>query len=48
MVPIFFDEGNLLGGQFLAMGRLNLLGLQINLLGGQMPTQLFTSLRPAT
>ena len=46
MVSIFCGHGNLLGGQFAAMGRLNLLGGQINLLGGQMPSQLTRYLPP--
>ena len=41
MIPIFFcGQDNLLGGQFWAMDGFDLLGGQINLLGGQMPTQL--------
>ena len=36
----FCGQDNLLGGQFWAMGMLNLLGGQSNLLGEQMPTQL--------
>ena len=46
VVPIFCGQDNLLGGQFWAMGRLNLLGAQTNLLGGQMPTQLTYYLPP--
>ena len=46
LVPICCGQDNLLGGQFWAMGRLNLLGGQINLLGGQMPTQLTCYLPP--
>ena len=42
--PLFCGQDNLLGGQFWAMGRLNLLGGQINLLGG--PTQLTCYLPP--
>ena len=39
MLPIFFcGQDNLLGGQFWAMDRLNLLGGQIILLGGQCPS----------
>ena len=34
----FCGQDNLLGGQFGAMGRFNLLGGQSNLLGGRMPT----------
>ena len=37
---------NLLGGQFWAMVRVNLLGGQINLLGGQILTQLTCYLPP--
>ena len=44
--PFFCGQDNLLGGQFWAMGRLNLLGGQINLLGGQMPTHLTCHLPP--
>ena len=36
----FCGQDNLLGGQFWAMDGFDLLGGQINLLGGQMPTQL--------
>ena len=36
----FCRQDNLLGGQFWAMGRCNLLGGQSNSLAGQMPTQL--------
>ena len=39
-------QDNLLGGQFWAVGRFNLLGGQNNLLGGQMPTQLTCYLFP--
>ena len=47
VVPIFFcEQDNLLGGQFWAMGRLNLLGGQINLQCGQMPTQQLTCYLP--
>ena len=47
IVPIIFcGQDNLLGGQFWAMGRFNLLGGQSNLLGGQMPTQLICYLLP--
>ena len=42
----FCGQDNLLGGQFWAMGRFNLLGGQSNLLGGQMPTQLTCYLPP--
>ena len=35
-----------MGGKFRAMGKLNLLDGQNNLLGGQMPTQLICYLRP--
>ena len=45
-MPIFCGQDNLLGGQFWAMGRFNLLGGQSNLLGGQMPTQLTYYLPP--
>ena len=41
--PLFCGQENLLGGQFWAMGRLNLLGGQIILLGGHF-NLLFTSL----
>ena len=44
--PFFCGQDNLQGGQFWAMGRLNLLGGQINLLDGQMPTQLTCYLPP--
>ena len=43
---VSFGQDNLLGGQFWAMGRLNLLDGQSNLLGGQMPTQLTCYLPP--
>ena len=47
VMPIFFcGQDSLLGGQFWAMGRFNLLGGQSNLLGGQMPTQLTCYLPP--
>ena len=36
VVPTFCGQDNLLGGKFWAMGRLNLLGGQINLLGGHL------------
>ena len=42
----FCGQNNLLGGQFWAMGRFNLLGGQSKLLGGQMPTQLTCHLPP--
>ena len=42
----FSGQDNLLGGQFWAMGRLNVLGGQNNLPGGQMPTQLTCYLPP--
>ena len=44
--PFSCGQENLLGGQFWAMGRLNLLGGQSNLLGGQMPTQFTCYLPP--
>ena len=41
IVPFLFcGQVILLGGQFWAMGRFDLLGGQSNLLGGQIPTQL--------
>ena len=48
IVPIFFfcGQDNLLGVQFWAMGRFDLLGGQNNLLGGQIPTQLTCYLPP--
>ena len=46
VVLFFCGQDNLLGGQFWAMDRFNLLGGQINLLGGQMPTQLTCYLPP--
>ena len=42
----FCDQGNLLDGQFWAMGRFNLLGGQSNLLGGHLLTQLTCYLPP--
>ena len=45
VVPIFCGKGHLLGGQFWAMGKFNLLGGQSNL-GGQMPTQFTYYLPP--
>ena len=42
----FCGQDSLLGWQFWAMGRFNLLGGQSNLLGGQMPTQLTCYLPP--
>ena len=42
----FLWQDNLLGGQFWAIGRFNLLGGQGNLLGGQMPTQFTCYLPP--
>ena len=44
--PLFCGQNNLLGGHFWTMGRLHLLGGQINLLGGKCPPNnlLFTSL----
>ena len=44
----FCGQDNLLGGQFWAMGRFNLLGGQNNLLGGQLPTQLTCYLPPCS
>ena len=44
--PFFCGQDHLLGGQFWAMGRFNLLGGLSNLLGGQMPTQLSCYLPP--
>ena len=40
VVPIFCEQDNFFGGQFWAMGRLNFLGGQSNLLGGQYPPSL--------
>ena len=46
-VTIFFrGQDYLLGGQFWAIGRFNLLSGQSNILGGQMPTQLTCYLPP--
>ena len=40
-VPIlFYEQDNLVGGQFWTVGRFDLLGEQNNLLSGQMSTQL--------
>ena len=46
MVFFFCGQDNLLGGEFWAMGRFNLLGGQSNSQGGQMPTQLTCYLPP--
>ena len=46
VAPIFCGQDNLLGGQFWAMGKLNLQGGQIYLLDGQIPVQLTCYLNP--
>ena len=43
---LLIGQNNLLGGQFWASGRFNLLGGQSRLLGGQMPTQFTCYLLP--